>query len=129
MEVASVFCSDGMLIDRVGEISGMGTSSRTMIMATLSIAGCLYGGVRLASWHTVFKTSIEEYLWKISAISIAASGPFGVFVIFVLCSWDKEYEGDVSLEHFMTTALLMFVMPARIAVYVLASVYLIAGNS
>ena len=78
--------------------------------------------------HTIFRTKIEEYLWKMSAISLAASGPIGVCVIFIFRSWKIEREYDMSLGRFLLTSLLMFLLPAVGVVYVVARVYLIAES-
>ena len=121
-------CNERMLVDRVGDIPRIETLSGVIIVATLAIAGFLYGGVHLAAWHTIFKTKIEEYLWKISAISLAASGPIGVCVIFIFRSWKIEREYDMSLGRFLLTSLLMFLLPAVGVVYVVARVYLIAES-
>jgi hypothetical protein len=121
-------CTERMLVDRVGDIPRIETLSGSIIVATLAIAGFLYGGVHLAAWNTVFKTKVEEYLWKISAISLAASGPIGVCVIFIFRSWKIEREDDMSLGRFLLTSLLMFVLPAICVVYVVARVYLIAES-
>jgi hypothetical protein len=104
------------------------TLSGVVIVATLAIAGFLYGGVHLAAWHTPFKTKIEENLWKISAVSLAASGPLGVCVIFISRSWKIEREYDMSLSRFLLTCLLMFILPVAGVVYVVARVYLIAES-
>jgi hypothetical protein len=121
-------CTKRMLVDRVGDIPRIETLSGTSIVATLAIAGFLYGGVHLAAWHTIFKTRIEECFWKISAISLTASGPLGVCAIFLVRSWKIEWEADMSIGRFLLTALLMFILPAVIAVYVVARVYLIAES-
>jgi hypothetical protein len=121
-------CTKRMLVDRVGDIPRIETLSGTNIVTTLTIAGFLYGGVHLAAWHTIFKTRIEECFWKISAISLTASGPLGVCAIFLVRSWKIEWEDDMSLGRFLLTALFMFILPAVIAVYVVARVYLIAES-
>jgi hypothetical protein len=43
-------CNERMLVDRVGDIPRMETMSGVIIVATLAIAGLLYGGVHLAAW-------------------------------------------------------------------------------
>jgi hypothetical protein len=121
-------CTQRMLVDRVGDIPKIETLSGAIVVATLAIAGFLYGGVHLAAWHTIFKTKIEEYLWKISAISLAASGPLGVCVIFIFRSWKIEREDDMSLGRFLFTCLLMTILPAVGVVYGAARVYLIAES-
>jgi hypothetical protein len=121
-------CTERLLVDRVGDIPKLETLSGAVIVATLAIAGFLYGGVHLAAWHTPFKTKIEEYLWKISAVSLAASGPLGVCVIFISRSWKIEREYEMSLGRFLFTCLLMCILPVAAVVYVVARVYLIAES-
>ncbi|KAL1798316.1 hypothetical protein ACET3X_002353 [Alternaria dauci] len=121
-------CNERMLVDRVGDIPRIETLSGVVVVATLAIAGFIYGGVHLAAWNTMFRTKMEEYLWKISAISLAASGPMGVCVIFIFRSWNIEREDDMSLGRFLLTSLLMFILPAVGVVYVVARVYLIVES-
>lgn len=128
MERYLVDCTERMLVDRVGDIPRIKTLSGVVIVATLAIAGFLYGSVHIAAWHTIFRTKTEEYLWKISAISLAVSGPIGVCVIFIFRSWDIEGKGNMSLGRFLLTSLLMFILPAVGVVYVVARVYLIVES-
>jgi hypothetical protein len=69
-----------MLVDRIGHVSRCEALSRTVVIATLALAGLLYGGVHLTAWQTKIKKRTEEDMWNMSAITLAASGPLGVEV-------------------------------------------------
>ncbi|QRD06140.1 hypothetical protein JI435_147080 [Parastagonospora nodorum SN15] len=43
-------------------------------MNGLIITSCFYGGFHLLAWNHEFRTSTEELLWKISALTIATFG-------------------------------------------------------
>jgi hypothetical protein len=131
-------CTKCMLVDRIGDIPRIVTLSGVVTVATLVIVGFPYGGVHLAAWHTIYKTKVEEYLWKTSAILLATSGPIGVGIIFVFCSWKTEGKsvlyssrynihtgrGNTSVCYLLYVSFLVVVG----AVYVVARVYLIVES-
>jgi hypothetical protein len=119
-------CTKRMLVDRIGDVPQGETLSRTVVLATLAFAGLLYGGVHLAAWQTKFKTKAEEETWKISAITLAASGPLGVAVILS----EKFYKGDGGMTgpECGLSIVLMLVVPASAILYLVARVYLIVES-
>lgn len=52
------------------------THKRNTIRTHLGIAltGALYGGLHLLAWDSSFTTGVEQTLWRIAAVSLAASG-------------------------------------------------------
>ncbi|KAH4404219.1 hypothetical protein HBH92_195950 [Parastagonospora nodorum] len=48
--------------------------NRGILMNGLIITSCFYGGFHLLAWNHEFRTSTEELLWKISALTIATFG-------------------------------------------------------
>jgi hypothetical protein len=119
-------CTKRMLVDRVGDIPRGESLSRTVVLATLAIAGFLYGGVHLAAWQTKFKTKAEGQMWKISAITLAASGPLGIPVIIFERAWRGS--DAMSCGNFMISMVMIWAVPAAAALYLVARVYLIVES-
>jgi hypothetical protein len=119
-------CTKRMLVDRVGDVPRGDSLSRTVVLATLAIAGFLYGGVHLAAWQTKFKTKAEGQLWKISAITLAASGPLGIPVIVFERAWRGS--DTMSCGNFMISMVMIWAVPAAAALYLVARVYLLVES-
>ena len=53
---------------------GWGSAGTTNTIIVFTLAGLVYGGIHLLAWYEPFHTHVERLLWRISAITIAASG-------------------------------------------------------
>ncbi|KAL9586852.1 MAG: hypothetical protein Q9203_003718 [Teloschistes exilis] len=49
-----------------------------------AVSGALYGGLHLAAWASPFPSSLDELLWKISAISVTCTGLFLLIVAMIV---------------------------------------------
>ncbi|KAL9581971.1 MAG: hypothetical protein Q9212_003572 [Teloschistes hypoglaucus] len=49
-----------------------------------AVSGALYGGLHLAAWAAPFPSSLEELLWKISAISVTCTGLFLLTIAMIV---------------------------------------------
>jgi hypothetical protein len=110
-----------MLVDRVGDNPRGESLSRTVVLATLAIAGFLYGGVHLAAWQIKFKTKAEGQMWKILAITLTAPGPLGIPVIIFERAWRGS--DAMSWGNFMISMVMIWAVPAAAALYLIARVY------
>jgi hypothetical protein len=120
-------CTKRMLVDRVGDIPRGESLSRRVILVTLALAGFLYGGIHLAAWQTRFKTKAEGQMWKISAITLAVSGPLGIPVVIFERVWRAPRR--LNTERFMVCMVLTCMTPLFAAgLYIFARVYLIVES-
>lgn len=54
-------------------------------LAALCISATIYGGLHLLAWNYPFNSPIHELLWRVSGLTIVASGP--AFVVHLAICW------------------------------------------
>ncbi|KAJ4371157.1 hypothetical protein N0V83_004373 [Neocucurbitaria cava] len=122
-----VDCNKSMLVDRVGDIPEISTVSRGAIFATFAFAGFLYGGVHLAAWSNAFRSDTEAWLWKISAVILASSGPLSIPFIVAEALWNFNSSSHGSLKGIYAGAILILI-PICGIVYCACRVYLVVES-
>ena len=108
-------------------LSGYGTerlemTHRSMFFGLLC-AGIFYGGLHLVAWAAPFASHSERILWRLSALSVAATGPIVAIIIAgLLFVQPVDTPGTLRTLGAMLLALMVFLM---ILLYVFARAYLI----
>ncbi|KAF1845007.1 uncharacterized protein K460DRAFT_416340 [Cucurbitaria berberidis CBS 394.84] len=120
-------CHEKMLVDRVDDVPKMSTVSRGAMLATFAFAGFLYGGVHLIAWNNSFRSDAEAYIWKISAIILASSGPLAVPFIFAEALWGN-IGGDSGTWRGIYAGAILILIPVCGIVYSACRVYLIVES-
>lgn len=90
---------------------------KTLIVSII-ISAFLYGGLHLLAWNAPFRSRTEEWLWRSSGISIMASGPYILPLLFLPPDDDSKLD-DFGWNLFIILAFFLGL------VYVVARVYLV----
>ncbi|KAH4290086.1 hypothetical protein HBH90_197100 [Parastagonospora nodorum] len=67
------------------------TLNRGVLMKGLIATSCVYGGFHLLAWNHEFRTTTEELLWKISALTIATFGIAYLVGIYLFGRVDEDF--------------------------------------
>lgn len=105
-----------------------GTEGLIMGMV-LRCASMTYGAVHIAAWNDHFPSSIEKYLWRTSAIYIAASGLLWIFINLLAHfskTIDQHWYRVVALRaHWTSYLVLGFLCSVCGVAYAVARIFLV----
>jgi hypothetical protein len=101
----------------------------TIFFFAFAIAGLAYGGLHLIAWNYPFLFPTQQFLWKLSGLTVAASGvvliPVGVLFAFAYDCADQRGHADISMA-IMLTCYVLFCIPFA-GFYLFARGYLVVA--
>ena len=115
------------IVDFIDQFTMSNRQSVPVVLGSI-IGGVLFGGIHCLAWDLAFPTRIEQLLWRISSVVLAAvplvSAPFDLYWVrlngsFTEVGWRKEGEGQ-----WWWRVGTKGVLGGLLGVYVLARLYL-----
>ncbi|KAL9115168.1 MAG: hypothetical protein Q9227_000962 [Pyrenula ochraceoflavens] len=105
-----------------------GDSQRSPEMIPFTIAGLVYGTLHLLLWDGPFRSGTERLLWRVAAVTVAASGPAFMMALITGLMIVKWYKASLILLPCFALPLLELLNIALIAgtsLYIMSRLYMV----